>query len=353
MNRPEISIIIPVFNVEKYLAQCIDSVVNQTFRNLEVILVDDGSSDNSPYICEEYAKRDSRIKVIHQENKGASIARNVGIKESTGKFLMFLDSDDWLDLNTCVVTYDTAIKNSADVVLWPYIRAFDGKYRKKNIFNESIIIFDELKVKSILQRRMVGLLSDELAMPENADALVPVCMKLYKTDIVKHNMIEFVDIKKIGTSEDAIFNLQVFEYVRKAVYINRHFYYYRRDNQSSVTTQNKPQLYEQWNYLFDLIERYIQEKRLGLDYIKSLNNRIALSIIGLGFNELNSEGSHSNKIKRIKRIIGSDRYKKAYKMLETKYFPIHWKVFFTFAKMNSASLIYIILVLMKKVRRRK
>jgi len=93
----EISIIIPVFNVEKYIGICLESVINQTFRNLEIILVNDGSTDGSGKICDEYAARDSRIRVIHQENKGVSAARNEGLRLSSGKYVGFVDGDDWID----------------------------------------------------------------------------------------------------------------------------------------------------------------------------------------------------------------------------------------------------------------
>ena len=96
-NKDLISIIIPVYNVEKYLEECIESVINQTYRNLEIILVDDGSTDKCLETCKEYEKRDNRIKVIHQENAGVSVARNVGIDFSTGQYIGFVDSDDFIE----------------------------------------------------------------------------------------------------------------------------------------------------------------------------------------------------------------------------------------------------------------
>ena len=110
-----VSIIIPIFKVEEYINRCIDSVLNQIFTNLEIILIDDGSPDGCGKICDEYAKKDSRIKVIHKSNGGLSDARNVGIDTATGDWLMFLDSDDWLHPETIKKLYDEAIKNDATV----------------------------------------------------------------------------------------------------------------------------------------------------------------------------------------------------------------------------------------------
>lgn len=115
-----ISIIIPIYNVEKYIHRCVDSVINQTYTNLEIILVDDGSPDNCGKICDEYAMKDNRIKVIHKENGGLSDARNHGIESATGEWLFFLDSDDWIHPQTIENLYDAAIKNDVSVSICNY-----------------------------------------------------------------------------------------------------------------------------------------------------------------------------------------------------------------------------------------
>ena len=223
METPKISVIIPVYKVEQYLRQCLDSIVNQTYQNLEIILVDDGSPDNCPVICDDYSKKDKRVITIHKENGGLSSARNAGIERATGKYIMFVDSDDWIDENTCQITLDIAEDSSADVVMWPYIREFSGYSKEKMIFEWEYKLFEEMEVKSKLYRRMLGLLGGELASPENADAIVTAWAKLYRADVV--NDVRFIDTKLIGT-EDALFNLYVFKSVRKAVYINQYLYHY-------------------------------------------------------------------------------------------------------------------------------
>ena len=101
LNEPLVSVIVPVYNVERYLRHCVNSILIQTYHNLEVILVDDGSPDNCPKICDEYAKADARVKVIHKNNGGLSDARNIGMQAASGDYLMFVDSDDWLEKNIC------------------------------------------------------------------------------------------------------------------------------------------------------------------------------------------------------------------------------------------------------------
>lgn len=118
--RDLISVIIPVYNKEKYLKKCVDSLIEQSYSNIEIILVNDGSVDRSPQICDDYAFKDSRIKVIHRENGGVSAARNAGIENANGKYLMFVDSDDWVASNFCEEAYKAIIKNCSDICVFGF-----------------------------------------------------------------------------------------------------------------------------------------------------------------------------------------------------------------------------------------
>lgn len=124
MNSPIISVIVPVYRVEPYLRRCLDSIVNQTYRNLEIILVDDGSPDRCGEICDEYAVVDKRIIVIHQENKGLSEARNSGLDIATGSFILFIDSDDWVAINTCESALQHILEQHADMVCFGFQTVF-------------------------------------------------------------------------------------------------------------------------------------------------------------------------------------------------------------------------------------
>ena len=122
-----VTVIIPVYKTEKYLGDCIKSVVEQTYKNLEIILVDDGSPDNCPVICDEWAKKDSRIKVIHKQNGGLSDARNAGIDKSTGEYILFLDSDDYYENHNHIeLLCNEDDKNNSDLVCFNYKRYYDG-----------------------------------------------------------------------------------------------------------------------------------------------------------------------------------------------------------------------------------
>lgn len=123
--RPVISVIVPTYKVEAYLPRCLDSIVAQTYQNLEIILVDDGSPDNGGAICDAYAQRDNRIKVIHQKNAGVAAARNAGLDIMTGTYLMFVDPDDWLSLDAVEVLYDRMMADGSDMAAGRYIRTYD------------------------------------------------------------------------------------------------------------------------------------------------------------------------------------------------------------------------------------
>lgn len=115
-SKSLISVIVPIYNVEKYLARCVDSIINQTYKNLEIILVDDGSPDNCPKMCDDFAKKDSRISVVHKENGGLSDARNAGMKIASGECIVFVDSDDYIHCNMIDKMYGVMLKDGSEVV---------------------------------------------------------------------------------------------------------------------------------------------------------------------------------------------------------------------------------------------
>ena len=156
-ERPTVSVVIPVYNVEAYLPQCIESVTNQTYRDLDIILVDDGSTDGSGKICDEYAARDGRIRVIHTENGGVSAARNKGIELSSSEFLSFLDSDDWMEPNAIEALLEAAKRYDAEISISHYFNEFIGRSVASKKLSEDI---RELKNEDILYVFAEGEISD-------------------------------------------------------------------------------------------------------------------------------------------------------------------------------------------------
>ena len=183
-EQPLVSVIIPVYNVERYLAQCLDSVINQTYPNLEIICVNDGSGDGSPDILRRYADEDARIQVIDKANGGVSRARNDALDCARGEYIMFVDSDDWVEPDACENAVNAMREYDADIVMWSYVSETENRSSRKVIFPETTV-FEKEEVRAKLHRRFVGAMGEELSHPELVDSLCPVWGKLYRRSLIQ------------------------------------------------------------------------------------------------------------------------------------------------------------------------
>lgn len=226
MNELAVSFIIPVYNVEKYIYKCLDSVINQTLKNIEIIIVDDGSPDNCPQICDEYASKDSRIKVIHKENGGVSRARNTGIEAASGKYLYFVDSDDWVEADVLKQLYETAEQTDADLVLTGCIRQYDdGSSKRIDLFSKAFETEDRNFILKLQQAGLWNKLSPYYS--EGANCALPApWSKLIKRDLVINNNLKF-DPYVEGIYDDGLFSTHLWEYANKVVYTRTCAYNYR------------------------------------------------------------------------------------------------------------------------------
>lgn len=207
-----ISIIVPVYNTAPYLPQCLDSLVNQTYRDIEIICVNDGSTDNSPDILKAYAERDSRILVIHQENLGLSDARNKGLESARGEWVMFVDSDDWIGTDCCKTLLSHTDKQT-DVCLFSYIREFANQSFPQYLFSDKKMVYQGSSIHW-LYARLIAPNDQELRLPGKIDSLSTAWGKLYKTSLIKEHGLRFVPVRQIGT-EDLLFNVYYFTWVKK------------------------------------------------------------------------------------------------------------------------------------------
>lgn len=211
-----ISVIVPVYNVEKYLARCVDSIIAQTYSNLEIILVDDGATDRSGLICDEYAQKDSRIRVIHKENGGLSDARNAGIEASNGQYLCFIDSDDFVDAEILEILYRLILDNEADISVCGIRNCYDsGKVLQCNEIKQLQFSGTEA-LRNIL---------------EGKDLFGSICNKLIRIDLChEHRFL------KGKTYEDAFFIPELFLRAEKVAATTQPLYnYWHRSD--SITTK--------------------------------------------------------------------------------------------------------------------
>ena len=348
--KPLISIVVPVYNVEKYLEKCVLSLREQTFTDIEIILVDDGSPDSCPSLCDRYAKEDDRIRVIHKPNGGLSSARNAGLEVISGEYFMFVDSDDWLDLETCEVAYRYANQHNADCLMFTYTKEFGSHSIINHTFNKDFIVWEKTDIQRNFHRRLFGLIDNELAKPQDADLIVTACMQLFKSS--KYKDIQFVDTKIIGT-EDCWYQIMLYESCEKFVYIDKPYYHYLRINEVSLTTKYNPNLFPRWQNMFEYMEEYIKEHDKGDDYKKALQNRIAISVLGAGINQAHSHDCLIAGGKQMKKILETKRYKNALAQLNTSVMPIPWKVFFFLAKHRMTISLFAMLKIIEYMRKNK
>jgi len=218
LNQDLISVIIPIYNVEKYLEKCVNSVLEQTYTNLEIILVDDGCTDNCPIICDNLSKKDNRIKVIHKTYSGVSDSRNVGIESSTGKYISFIDSDDYVNKYFLETLYNNLIETNSDISICGFQKVYENTQidTTEKLIKSEIEIFKDIdKFKQLYN--------------QNAIAFVVVWSKLYKSEIFKNTDIRF---EKGKIHEDEIIIHYILHKSEIVSWCNTPLYYYLKRKNS-------------------------------------------------------------------------------------------------------------------------
>lgn len=223
--QPFISIIIPVFNVENYITECLNSVINQTDNDIEIIIVDDGSTDNSGEIAEKYAELDRRIIIIHKPNGGVSSARNAGIKVAHAQYVLFLDSDDYLEINAVEILRSAFKEYDYDTVMfaWNNIDISNLRLKRESVF-QSKFIFNENQKNLIYEKFCTG------------SVLNSVWQRVYKTELINNNNLFFDETQRY--CEDLLFSFDYFIYCQNGIYIDEAIYNYRFNPQGLTKTIN-------------------------------------------------------------------------------------------------------------------
>lgn len=326
-----ISIIIPSYNSERHLRQCLESITKQTYSDLEVICVDDSSTDNTQLILKQFASTDPRINIITNPiNRGISESRNIGMKAARGEWIMFVDSDDWIAPDNCEQALNIASCHDADTLMWCYIREFDSKSLPK-VFETNQRVWAGEDVRNI-RRRMVGPYREELSRPDLLDAWGTIWGKLYSRRIIESGKpTTFIDTNKIGTAEDVIFNIDYLAKAKKVVYVPQPWYHYRK-SMDSYSNIHRADLNQKWDKLFDEMELRLKEEHWGDDFQEALRNRIALGTMGLSIISFRGKGTFKERYNGLKAILRQERQHNALKQLNLDFFPLHWKLYYFAAR---------------------
>lgn len=244
MEEKKISIIVPIYNVEPYLKRCVESLINQTYKNIEIILVDDGSPDKCPEICDEYAHRIDKIIVIHKKNGGLSDARNFGLMNATGDYILYVDSDDYIELDACE-KLATGMEENVDLVIGAY----------KEVRNNTIL---EKKHSNLLENKVYTAKEYVISAIERNEWYAPAWLNLYRKSFLIENNLYY----KVGFYfEDIEMLPRLFLANPKIVYVDYSFYNYVIRENSIITSQETPEkvqmsvdIYSNWLRLFSKVE---------------------------------------------------------------------------------------------------
>lgn len=286
-----LSVVIPVYNIENYIGKCLDSILAQTYQDYEVIIVDDGSCDGTGAVCDEYAAKDDRIRVIHKENEGVSVARNTGIDVASGEYFLFFDGDDFMEPYTMEELYRTAKEQEADTVIYGYHRYENGKVKETCYPRFDKTVYEKDDIVTQVLPAFIGLSCDKVNdwLNHKDGALYVENPALWRTmvsvRVVQENHIRFIPNLKVG--EDTLFIATYLSYAKR-VYIQQKCYYYlvTRETSTIFVYEKKP-LQKLEGKLHQLKARVeLTEdvrKRRGLDIDKTWRGTIVMSAIEMAF----------------------------------------------------------------------
>lgn len=321
----KVSIIVPIYNVGNYLFQCLMSIQKQTYQNIEVILVDDGSSDLSSYVAKRFSEQDERFIYHRKVNGGLSSARNAGLKLVTGNFVLFVDGDDMLEENCVEELIRVQKAFEVDIVLFPFTK-FYGTQRE-----ECSIIPTEFPVDlaGYVHQRIFGLTNSQLDAPLTSERLNTAWGKLYLFEKIQN--FTFTDTQIIG-SEDVYYNAQVFSQHLSVAYCDNTRYLYRKDNENSLTTVYNEALIDCHHRLYRLMFDIIQEHSLDENFTESLDNRIILNLFPLIANIVNSKKNLRFKLVAIKELLTKKIYQERFRAFQFSRLPSIWRIFYRLCK---------------------
>ncbi|MCD7882224.1 MAG: glycosyltransferase [Lachnospiraceae bacterium] len=267
---PKVSILVPIYKVpERFLRRCIESTLKQTLRDIEIVLVDDGSPDQCGEICDEYASSDSRIKVIHKANAGLAAARNSAFDACIGEYITFLDGDDYLESTACEKAYETALKEDVQLLFWNQFTEYPNRTVRVTSFGSEAIKFNKTECRK-LQARVLDF----------NGKIAQVFCKLIKRDFLIEHNIRHVETLSQG-AEGFVFNIQLFEHLESAYYTPEYLLHYTY-NENSISHSPDERNYYLVIRCFEYVENFIKSSDNKDELQKKLYNRMLYVVVTTG-----------------------------------------------------------------------
>lgn len=317
MAHFKVSVIVPCWGVERYLDRCVNSLVSQTLKDIEIILVDDESPDNCPQLCDEWALRDSRIKVIHKINAGLGFARNSGLEIARGEYVAFCDSDDYVKQDAYEQLYNTAKKYGADVVLGSFYKETAPGVWEEQRRHPRITVYDNDEVKEFLLDMIASAPYVKIERKHDMSS----CMSVYRKSIIKDNNIRFLSERE-NSSEDTTFNIDYLKHATKIVAIPYTFYYYCLNGGSLTQT-----------FLPEKLERLVtlrQQMIYRLEDWDPLHERINRFYIGFARSYIIClfKDGKSNRRELMKRLISNSVWDEIKNEYKASYLPFPARIIY-------------------------
>jgi glycosyltransferase involved in cell wall biosynthesis len=341
----KVSIIVPIYNSEDTLERCISSILKQSFKDFELLLIDDGSTDDSLSICNNFKNIDQRVKVFSIQNSGAAVARNVGLANAAGDYIGFVDSDDWIDHMMYKRLYDLAISKEAEVVSVNFVQDF----LNKSIFNKV-----EYEDGCYAEEELLNLIYPNLICSDKLENNVPYTMvtKIFKRTLLLENDIKFHEPLLGG--QDMAFSIKCFLHCNKFCLSKKDYFYhyvYNKNSRTNTYLKNAWVIYKEANKYFEKITknfpRFDFSKQVHLDLLRG-----AMSAINYELKPGNKKTT-LQKIKKVREIYSDNSLDTAYGIINLKRLTFSRKVLLTLMKKDMAHTIYILSIIRNLITRLK
>ena len=334
-----ISIIVPIYKVEKYIRQCVDSIINQTYEDIEIILVDDGSPDNCPQICDDYAKTDSRVKVIHKENGGIMSARKAGVKVATGEYIGFVDGDDWIEADMYECFANAIHQYHPDMAICEFYFSYpEEEGRSSQKLSKAFFLKEDMKRE--LYPTM--LFKDKFY----SFGINPCCWsKVFKKEILEHNLNKVTTKIRIG--EDAAFVYPCLLEAENIAYVDKFLYHYRI-NRESITKAYDINMEDTILLPYDILSKALDKDKYN--FSSQLNYYLLYLVNMVIRNEANRDNkkSASQRICTFKKFTDNENVVNAAKSVEYSRLPKHTQLIAKFISLKSPVLLYFYSVLLRR-----
>lgn len=337
--QPLVSIIVPIYNVENYLSRCVDSLRAQTLTEIEIILVNDGSTDNSGQLVDHYGKIDTRIKVIHQENGGLSSARNTGMQIVSGKYIGFVDSDDWVEPEMYEKLYTTAKMDDSDIVLCASQTVINGKVDQRVLPHQKTGVYTKEEIIDEFVLPVMGLRS--LYSGQKNLMVVAVWIHIYKTDIIQTNRVTFLSEREI-LNEDYLFNLQAYLNAKTISVIHDVCYNYEL-RMESLSRNYRKNMWHRKKVLLSKMADIIRDKGI----YEKCQARITNNYLNSAIESINNECMLSHpedllrRLQRISEMTHDEIVRDLLSSYSTREMSIVGKLIFLFIKHNMSICLYL------------